>query len=86
VIAGLIFELPDQNVLSFSSACFVLVSVFFFTYTRCSVKCSAALMLHVGLILIGIISHVILLVLIGVSAALMLHNPVLRTNSFLIAT
>jgi hypothetical protein len=29
VIASLIFELPDQNVLSFSSACFVLVSVFF---------------------------------------------------------
>jgi hypothetical protein len=50
------------------------------------VKCSAVLMLHVGLILIGIISHVILLVLIGVSAALMLHNPVPRTNSFLIAT
>jgi hypothetical protein len=50
------------------------------------VKYSAVLMLHVGLILIGIISHVILLVLIGVSAALMLHNPIPRTSSFLIAT
>jgi hypothetical protein len=51
-------------------------------FARCSLKCVKYCELLVGLILIAIISHVSLLVLTDVSAALRLSNLVPMTSSF----